>query len=115
MNSATREKITKWLLTGKVGLSSKAMASVWLNVPAYNDYPLDPADFNRCLLLLKAVPEMRSQLWQMAHLSEEWKRLVKSWDEIEKSFLQEVGFDWSKGTHAPKTWELMKSILNDES
>ena len=46
----------------------------------------------------------------IAKLSQQWAVLISRWDELEKIFIDEVGFDWSKGGSATKTYELMKEI-----
>lgn len=111
-----KEKILMWFATGRVGLSSKSMALAVLDYP--NDpqwgvqYPCDPDDLNRCLLLMEAAPEIREHMDKVAALSERWARLVARWDELEKSFLDEVGLNWTKGERAPRTYKLMREILD---
>jgi len=73
-------------------------------------HPYDPADFNRCLLLLEKAPEIRKHFNKVSDVSETWKKLIDRWDEVEKTFIDEVGYNWSKCDSAPKTYELMKSI-----
>lgn len=106
-----RDKVLRWLATGHVGLSSKAMAMHMCGVPCDGSHPADPDDLNRCLLFLEAVPEARAMLPNMATLSKRWAALVARWDEIEATFLAEVGRDWCKGDRAPKTYKLMQEVL----
>jgi len=108
-----KDKILEWLVSGKVGASSKAMACCILDLPSSKKeicHPLDPADFNRCLLFLEDVPEAREYMSKLVSLSDTWANLVDRWDELEKCFLDEVGLDWSKGHLAFKTYTLMKEI-----
>lgn len=109
-----RKKALHWLATGQVGLSSKAMAMAVCEIPCDNDYPLDPSDLNRCLLMLKAIPEVRDHFDKVAALSPIWKRLIDRWDEIEACFLEEVGLNWSKGDSAPKTYKLMQETIGED-
>ena len=111
-NKFMHEKILKWFANGKVGESSKAMVSAATDQPfgGYRPHPSDPADFNRCLLLLEAVPEIRNAMNKIADISEVWKKLVARWDEVEHSFISEVGRDWCNAKNAPKTYNLMKEI-----
>lgn len=74
-------------------------------------HPLDPDDFDRCLRLLEYVPEMRPHLHRMKEVSYVWAALVERWEEIERSHLDEVGLSWTKAGSAPKTYELMQSII----
>ena len=105
-----KEKILNWLVNGEVGESSKAMACAAIDLPSSGRYPHDPDDLNRCLLLLEQVPEMRGHMGKVAAMNKTWANLVERWDEIEQTFIQEVGLNWSHGRSAPKTYELMKSL-----
>ena len=107
-----KEKVLVWLGTGQVGASSKAMALHLCGAPCDGSYPYDPDDLNRCLLFLDAVPEARAMLPRMATLNKKWASLVARWDEIEASFLDEVGRDWCKAQRAPKTYRLMREVID---
>lgn len=107
-----RDKVLHWLATGEVGVSSHAMAMAACGLPVRDTLPpFDPSDLNRCLLLLRAVPEIREHMGAVAAVSSIWSSLVARWDEIEQCFLEEVGLDWSKGRRAPKTYALMKEVM----
>jgi len=98
----------------QLGQSAQCMAFQLLSIPTENtSHPSDPADFNRCLRLLNAVPELRERIPHMANVSAYWAAVAKHWDDIEATFLGEVGYDWSKGSKAPVTFKLMKSVLQD--
>jgi len=109
-----QNKILLWFATGRVGVSSRAMASVLTGLPVnksfFGNHPHDPDDLNRCLLFLKAVPEARDHLDKIAAISDVWKKLVDNWEVLEKTFLEEVGLDWCKGHKASKTYDLMKKL-----
>jgi len=109
------DKILQWFINGRVGLSSKAMATCVMDIEGGRDHPYDPDDLNRCLLFLDAVPEARQHLDKIAKLSTQWGMLIERWDEIEKCFIDEVGFNWCKAKSAPKTYRLMSSILSKAS
>ncbi len=106
-----KEKILKWFATGRVGASSKAMACCLIDAETDYSYPLDPDDFNRCLLFLNAVPEARQHFDKLRLMSTKWAILIDRWDEIEQCFLDEVGFNWCKAKMAAKTYELIGDIL----
>jgi len=111
--TSAQTRTLEWLANGKVGLSSKTMA-MWLAFDILTreaNYPHDPDDLDRCLLLLDRVPEMRAQLSRMALLGEVWKALVDRWDEIERTHLEEVGLGWTKARSAPRTYELMRNVI----
>ena len=106
-----QEKIIEWFANGEVGASSRVMASTVSGAKATDgSYPSDPADFNRCLLFLDAVPEARGELHKLKAVNSHWEKLIERWLEVEISFLAEVGRNWSKAKSVPKTHRLMKSI-----
>ena len=109
------KKIIEWLVNGDTGISSELMAATACGIDRKKwgpRTPSDPSDFNRCLKLLKAVPEVKNHMPEIANLSETWAALIERWDEVEKCFLEEVGLDWEKSRTkaARKTYELMKEI-----
>lgn len=112
-----KDKILTWFATGRVGISSKAMACCAAGLgqdPMWsrnNNHPHDPDDFNRCLLLLEAVPEIRNHFGEIARLSEAWGRLIENWEQIETLFLEEAGLNWSKRIPASKTYDLMQEVI----
>ena len=112
----TQTQVANWLANGEVGSSSKAMA-LWLaygqrNNDADWDHPHDPDDLDRCLKLLFLAPGLRKLLPMMAKLGPHWAALVARWDEIEVAHIAEVGLGWTKARSAPKTYALMRSILD---
>lgn len=112
--SEIQEKVLRWIANGRVGLSSKAMALTACGIACDKDYPLDPSDLNRCLLMLDQVPEVREHFGRVAELSLVWGRLIARWSEVESCFLDEAGLNWSKSDSAPKTYRLMKEVIGDE-
>ena len=81
-----------WLKSDDTGISSEFMAGV-LSKTFYRKYghPHDIDDFGRCMRLLVAVPELRSELSLMKAESKEWENFVNNWDDIE-SFIKEEKF-----------------------
>jgi hypothetical protein len=111
------DKTLSWIANGKVGASSKTMALCAAGIPE-NDrfgpsYPYDPADLNRCLLMMEDIPEVRLAFNKIAALSEQWGRLIEKWELIEETFLDEVGRDWCDAKSAPITYHLMKSVIEE--
>ncbi len=111
MKKETLEKVITWFTCANTGASSEAIAG-YLTTGAigYCSTPSDPSDFNRCLMLLDAIPELKEDMHKMKNLGRQWPVLIDSWDIIEKSFIDEVGLNWCHGGSAPKTYKLMKSI-----
>jgi hypothetical protein len=114
MSSSLEKQVLRWYATGQTGLSSKAMACVACGiVPTDASPPCDPADFNRCLKLVAMVPEIKDHFHMIATLSKTWEKIISRWDEIEKSFIDEVGFDWCNAKSAPKTYHLIQEIRSN--
>ena len=109
-----------WLAQGETGLSSKAMFTIFTGVNAMgrwgspeSNYPHDPDDFKRCELLLRAVPEFRSQMYIIRALGGPWEALADNWGKIVDLLNKEIpGIFKNDHAHgrAPETYELMKSI-----
>ena len=78
--------------------------------PRFARYPLDPADFNRCLKLIKSAPEVRGAFPAIRSLDSVWEKLIDHWDELQALFVEEVGWDWSKARSAPKTYDRMQEL-----
>ncbi|HZH10606.1 MAG TPA: hypothetical protein VEZ24_09560 [Microvirga sp.] len=114
MNSIM-ERAHKWIIGHDTGASSEAIWAHMMNAGEPRSgwfYPLDPADLGRCLRLLELIPEWKPRLPEMAAHSKEWAALVSQWGHLAQSMADEVGIDWSKGDRAPKTYRLMKEVLD---
>ena len=109
------DNMLRWLLTGEVGASSKAMAAHLCGFPCCGDWPSDPDDFARCLMFLDTVPEARAELHRMAEVSVVWEALVDRWSDIEATFRGEVpSHYWRYGRwSAPRTMKLMREVLDE--
>lgn len=112
--NSTNQKIINWFATGRTGLSSCCLAVSLVNQDSAKsvakEHPRDPADFERCLILLNAVPELRDRLSIMKNVSKEWGFLIDQWEKVEATFKQETGFPSLRWHSAPQTYELMQSI-----
>lgn len=93
------ENANWWAQNGRHGISSITMFNALtqgLNVRALkNDHPShpgDPDDFNRCYLLLKAVPQWqeKSQLDRLRKLSPVWNNLVENWDKLTEMLEEQI-------------------------
>lgn len=105
-----REKVLHWLVNGRVGMSSKFMACTIINVECFYAHPHDPADFNRCLLLLEEIPELKAGMGKLKGKSKQWDALLEDWDFLESCFINEVGKNWSNGDRAVITYKAMKAM-----
>ena len=95
-----------WLRGPDTGLSSKTIWRFMMGVK-YGDrdsYPYDPADFGRCYRLLKAFPEWRARIGEMATVAG-WRLLVEHWDELERLYEEEF-----PSGRAPKLYARMREL-----
>lgn len=116
VDALVSQRILEWMAGPDTGLSSEAMAFCRLGIERHGlwdgtEHPHDPADFNRCLLLVQKVPEVRDAFGDIACLSEQWNAIIDHWDELRELFVAEAGWNWSKGRRAPKTFARMQEIL----
>lgn len=109
--------LMSWLASGRRGISSNSIVQHITGMQTLRDgwrvgIPHDPDDLDRCLQLLEAVPLLRLALPEMATASPLWAALIARWAEIEASHLAEVGLGWTKAKSAPKTYALMRSVID---
>lgn len=101
--------LTEWFVNGNTGESSRTLA-LWLAEGKRANrvsYPFDPADFNRCVRLLEAVPALRANLHTLSQLSKEWAALYDNWSILEETLRKEM----EEGFTAQETYRLMRQIL----
>lgn len=109
-----KDSVLLWLSTGQIGSSSKAMAFCAIGINHVStDHPRDPADLNRCLLLVAQIPAIKKQFPDIAKLSPQWHALIDNWYELCTMFVDEVGWDWAAGGQATNTYRRMKELFLD--
>ena len=105
----------EWLIDGERGISSDTMFSRFAGFsvmkPDFDeDTPQDPDDFNRCRLLLEAVPEFAARIDELRTISPVWDRLVSAWETL-CATMDEEAPRWREGEgEAPKTYDLLREI-----
>ncbi len=87
MKKETKEGIGKWLANGNTGISSNAVLHTFLlgntsHLKREDYYPRDNGDFNRVYLLVKYAPETFKSIKILAKESQQWKNILKFWDEL---------------------------------
>lgn len=76
--------LAAWLASDEVGRSSKALAAFLSGGKSTIEYyPLDGGDFRRCVVMLRAVPELRSELHRVMTQGPYWTALLGHWTELE--------------------------------
>ena len=116
VDALVSQRVLEWLAGPDTGLSSEAMAFCRLGIERRGhwdgtEHPHDPSDLNRCLLLVEQVPEVRDAFGDIACLSDEWNMIIDHWDELRELFISEVGWNWSNGRRAPKTYARMRDLI----
>lgn len=112
----------EWFLAGEHGASSATILQRVTGVdhPCTHqhgdtpcEFPLDPADFRRCRLLLDAAPDVAAKFpGVMMSVSPTWAALVAHWDEL-CGVMDEECADWATGgtTPCPRTYERLHALL----
>lgn len=89
-------QVQTWFANGGSGISAKSLALTLLfqNKSFNHGIPSDSDDFERCLKLIKAVPELQKRLPEMITLTEgqkywfeseiDWGFFVLNWEKLEK-------------------------------
>ncbi|MDA8647049.1 hypothetical protein N9M08_07010 [Porticoccaceae bacterium] len=112
MSNNRNINLLKWFSSGNICKSSRTLACASAGLEFKKvAHPKTPEDINRCLILLKTVPELRLPMQhKMPCLSESWAALTEQWDDIESIFLEEAGLGFIKSAYAPKTSALLREI-----
>lgn len=108
----------QWIVGDDTGVSSKTIWAVMMGAvsgqePWYAfDVPHDPDDFGRCYRLLKAIPEWRPRLHEVAERFPKWAPLIAAWDELTALYEEEVanGKPRRLCSRAPKLYERMRQL-----
>lgn len=87
MKKETKLGIAKWLSDGNTGISSEAvltafLANDYLGGRWGSNYPHDNSDFNRVYKLVEYAPEVFKGIKILAKHFEQWKNILKFWDEL---------------------------------
>ena len=116
-SAGVERRVLQWLAGPNTGLSSECMAFCAIGLQRTDSWakyapftPADPADLNRCLMLVEQIPEVKDAFPKIAALSDDWKIIIDNWESLKESFVSEVGWNWSEGTAAPVTYKVMKEL-----
>lgn len=107
--------ITQWMVTGRVGNSSKFLAAVTLGLETEDrswTWPLDPDDLTRCQRLVELCPAVHRVGFPRAAASHPvWAALVDHWDELLEMLDAEApGWRDDAPWRCPKTYARMKEL-----
>jgi hypothetical protein len=107
ITKTTMHRVAVWLNGRRVGNPAMALA-LWLSLRIKHGdaaAPRTPAEFQECVDLLAAVPQLRSHMKRMARLSGAWKVMVEEWAVIEAKLLEEAGLP-----RCPIAAEMIRSV-----
>ncbi|MDE2688535.1 MAG: hypothetical protein OXI16_13710 [Chloroflexota bacterium] len=118
MKKSVTERLLRWYCTGETGLSSEAIARTAAGHPLCSDkdsrVPYDAWDVRRCILLIREVPEaFELGVMVLASKYDSWAALAANWTQIEASLTAEIGNDLNTGSCAPRTYKLVRSLLDE--
>lgn len=112
--STIERRAMEWLVGTDTGISSVAICRHMLGIarPRKHSHPRDGGDLGRCLRLLELIPEWKSRINEMAEHGPYWAALAARWDELEVSLSEEAGSQFERFAKSPKTYNLMRQILD---
>lgn len=106
--ASVQERASAWFAKGETGLSSKCIARFMLCEPNTEiNWPHDPSDLRRCVMLLDLIPEWRSKIPSMFVLGGGWAKLAPRWNEVVSLFRTECPEYVGK---APQTYALIQQL-----
>jgi hypothetical protein len=117
LRNASAEAV-EWYLSGRRGASSMTMfRTIVADVPEFRAtgtaHPFDPADLDRCVALLDAVPEARAGLERMRAVSSTWNAMIDAWSELETLLAKEKEeAKDAESKPAPKTYAAMRALID---
>lgn len=106
----------EWIVGPDTGSSSKTIWAVMMAAGAghhgfFDSWPpSDPDDFGRCYRLLRAFPDWRPRMPEVAVRFAAWKPLVEAWDELTALYELE-----QPAGSAPKLYARMRALLEREA
>ena len=102
------EKPVDWIVGDDTGTSSVTIWAVMMGAKAARSgVPHDPSDFGRCYRLLRAFPEWRARMPEVAKTYPAWAPFVEKWDQLTALFEEEVQ---RKDGKAPKLYEFIQGL-----
>lgn len=105
------QKAMWWMDNGETGSSSKTMWNCFMQRPTFPvNHPYDPDDFSRCYKLLETVPEWKTQLDRLRHLSPVWSNLVDNWDKLTSMYEENVKTHW-KNSKKIGMYDFMQKLI----
>ena len=102
-----------WRRGGDTGLSSLTIWCVLMGYPTSvvmgrrsGSVPYDPADFGRCLRLIRRIPSWRRRLPEVATAFPIWAPFVREWDRMAALYDEE-----EPSGRAPRLYDFMQDLL----
>lgn len=108
-----------WLSTGERCAAAETIFTYCTGENALSDHgedlPRTMEDLRRCRLLFELVPELRSCLPRVGHLSREWAEIVNFWDDL--CMLQDLEDpDWREAAgKAPQAQAMLNSFIGRDA
>jgi hypothetical protein len=100
--------LDEWIVNGEVGSSSRTMWSAIKGIYyTWHDYPRDPSDLRRCMLLVDTCTDVRQAFDRIATMYPYWLPILARWDVLIASLREEMK---RVDGMAPNTYAMMKAI-----
>lgn len=106
-------EVLAWLADGSDRAAARSMAFGALGIPCKPYIIENSSDLDHCLKLLHRIPEIRSHFPKIAAVSHKWAKFITAWGELERQFLEELGWDFSISRSGPHTYDLIRKINPD--
>ena len=107
-----QERALGWRQGRDTGASSIALWGVLMGTTSDGSTPWDVDDFGRCERLLKAVPEWRARLPEMAARFPIWTGLVREWPRLVELYHAHVAGPCYPDPSASVRWKAFGAVID---
>ncbi|MEM1368760.1 MAG: hypothetical protein AAGG02_12235 [Cyanobacteria bacterium P01_H01_bin.15] len=109
---ATFQALTAWLLSAHTGSSSITLAKFLIGyTPHPISWPLDGADFGRCVRLLKEVPHNQARFDELPLMGIEWGTLHYHWETLKHCYYERDPGTTHPEQPTPNTDRMISELL----
>lgn len=115
-----KERADEWAVNGELSYSSVVLFNYFTNNTDIrglksnhvHSFPNEPADYDKCYLLLKLIPEWRERILEVKEISSYWKEYAINWEKIEKLYLNAVSDGYFKLNEYNEFADYLKELQN---
>lgn len=112
----TSRELAAWIAQGERGSAADTIVEhltgiVVCTADSFGTYPRTSTELWQCLLLLEAVPTLRTRLCELRRLGPEWSVIVEHWYELEALIMEESALAHCHEALMPKTYSRLARCL----